>query len=442
MQDRPIRVQVPGHGIVEFPAGTSENVMREALQTLSQQPFNAPRLVMGGRTVSERPGVPERQMSAIAARQGGMTPERREQSIATGREMAVPAAGAIGAAMSGGLTIPAMMAGAAQIASDADQDIDPVERKIRALWAGVEQSGLGLAGKVASVAAPWLKNTARSLWNRGAKITMPTARSTSTMRTGGSLEQAKDEIAETVLSQGRGTIRRGNARAVRETIGELEDALDEVVAGADGFVRREELRDALRAAARDVGPASTQAAALQLDALERSFNLLKNAPYKMTVAEAQKMKRQIYDTFSKSYPAGAAESATAAAEKVTARALKEGIVREVPEARPINAAMQRQIPAARAMDEAVSRIANHNLVGLSGALAIVSERPAMLAAALLNNPQFASFTAQQIYRVASLLPESQLTASNVLRGLQMLTGATSVPSRAAGPGLNTGGGGS
>jgi len=54
-EQRPIRVEVPGRGIVEFPAGTSEDTMRQALASLSSPakpepeteaaPFNAPRMV-------------------------------------------------------------------------------------------------------------------------------------------------------------------------------------------------------------------------------------------------------------------------------------------------------------------------------------------------------------------------------------------------------------
>lgn len=53
-QQRPIRVQVPGHGIVEFPAGTSEDVMREALSTLTQ-PTQAP--------VPAKPAAPKHPMA-------------------------------------------------------------------------------------------------------------------------------------------------------------------------------------------------------------------------------------------------------------------------------------------------------------------------------------------------------------------------------------------
>lgn len=340
-----------------------------------------------------------------------------------------PVVGSIaGAAVSGGASIPVQMlatgGGAAlgQAVKDAPSDLPASDRFSNMAFQGLGNALLQGAAGAVSAAAPRLAQGARNLWNRGAKVTEPIAKQTQTMRAGGSLAQGKDEIAETVLSQGAGTIRQANADALKNTINEIDDAIDQVVANSKGMVSRKELRDALKARYQSIQP-GTQAGEAERAALEASFRLLSQAPVKMTVKVAQQMKRDIYRAYEKTFAAGASEAAKAMADKTTARALRGAIRREEPAVAAADDALSKLIPASKAMDKAVSRTSNHNLVGLSQMLAGVAPNPGTVAAALINHPKISSFTAQQIYNAAQKLPIKARTAANILRMAQGLFGS-------------------
>jgi hypothetical protein len=337
----------------------------------------------------------------------------------------LPAIASVGAAYAtGGLSIPIQMAatGAAgavgQGIKDASTDMPVSDRFSNMAFEGLKQMGIqGVTATVAQ-AAPRMMQLARSLWGGAAKITEPVAKSTQTMRMGGSLDQAKDEIAETVLSQGVGTLRKGNVERMRDALNAMDNQVDAIIANSDKLVSRREIADAIRAHMDDF-TRDTAPGLIQRDALDAAARMLNKRPPRMTVQEAQKAKREIYQFYQKSFPAGSAETATAMAEKTKGRALREAVATAEPRVAPINAEMSRQIPAVSAMEKAVSRTSNHSAFSLSTMLAGVSGNPGVLAAALMNNPKVGSFTAQQLYNAAKRLPSGARTAANIIRMASM-----------------------
>ena len=332
-------------------------------------------------------------------------------------------AGGAAALMTGGTSLPiqalaAAGAGAAgQAVKDLQQDMEPTERAANILLTVLREGATFRAGGLVVKAAPVLKGAARAWWQGAAKIQKPTAKSTQAMRMGGDLQAGKDEIAETVLSQGVGTIRRGHVQAMRDTLHTLDDELDEIVKSSNKFVKRQDLQNALLRQINNIG-SGTQAQQHMQNALQKSFDLLEKEPLQMTVAKAQHMKREIYKFYQASFPAGAAESASAMADKTTGRALRGAITAAEPATAALNAEMSRLIPATKAMEEAVARISNHNLIGITGSIAAGTGSKLAFAAALINHPQFASFGAQRLYQAAKFLPDNSLTVANVLRVLE------------------------
>lgn len=339
---------------------------------------------------------------------------------------ALPMLGAMTAtAVTGGGALPLMLAaGAGGAAGQALKDAPNAEISMGDRFRNMALSGLGQAvtqgvGAAIPAVGGKLVSGARSLWQRAAKITEPVAKQTQTMRMGGSLQAGKDEIAETVLSQGVGTLRQGNTDTLRARMNEIDDAIDRIVSNSQGLVSRDEIRQALQAQRASIQP-GTQVAELERNALAASLKLLNRMPSRMTVKTAQKYKRDIYQKYEGSYPADASESARAMADKTTARALRAGVAREEPEVRPLDEAMSRMIPAAKAMDKAVSRGSNQSLVGLSQMMAGMVPNKATVVSALINHPKVSSFTAQQLYNAAQKLPKDARTAANIIRMAETL----------------------
>lgn len=401
-----IRVNVLGHGVVEFPAGTPEDVMRQALEGLSTPEPQAPAAPASRQYPAGHKGA-----------DSGIDPD-----VAIGRVRQIaPAAASIGAAYAtGGMSIPIQMAaaGAAGAAGQAFQDA-PEDMPLRDRFSNMAVEGLKQAAIQGPVAlapevVPPLQRWARSLWNRSAKVTEQVAKKTQTMRAGGSPDAGKDEIAETVLSLGTGTLRRGNVDKMRTALNALDDQIDAIIVNSNKLVSRRDIAAAIRAHMADFTK-DTAPGVLQRDALAAASRLLnRRAPW-MTVQEAQKAKREIYDFYQKSYPAGSSETAAAMAEKTKGRALREAIASVEPDVVTPNAQMSKLIPATAAMENAVSRTGNHNLVGLSQMLAGAVPNPATIAAALLNNPKVNSFGAQVLYNAAMRLPSRARTAANIIR---------------------------
>ncbi len=325
----------------------------------------------------------------------------------------------VGTALTGGAAIPAILAAGAggavgQAAKDEQWSMPASQRLMNAAKSGTGQMLTEGTGQAIAALSPMLMNAGRNLWNRAAKIPEPIARTTQTMRAAGTLMDAKNEIADTVLSQGAGTLRKGNLDALKSTLNGMDDAIDAVITNSKGMISRQELRDALQAKSAAIGTGSLAQDAQQ-SALEKAFDLLKQKPVKMTVQEAQKFKRAIYSAYEKTFAADATQAASAMADKTTAQALRGAIAREEPAVADINAAMSKQIPAVKAVEKAISRGSNRDALGLSQMLAGVAPNATTLAGALINNPLIGSFTAQQIYNAAKLLPKDGRTVSNILR---------------------------
>lgn len=371
---------------------------------------------------AEKPFNPPR--FATAMRED--TPRFTPHQVETVRPY-LPAAGAmIGTAMSGGAAIPAILAAGAggatgQVLKDAGYQMPLSQLALNAVKSGAGQMITQGVAEGAALVAPAMMRGARNLWNRSAKVPDTIAKTTQTMRAGGTLNEAKREIAETVLSQGTGTLRAGNLETLKATLNDLDDALDTVIQGSTKMVSRQELLDALRAKSATIGTGSIAQEAQQA-ALGKAHDLLKVKPPKMTVQEAQKLKRAIYQAYEKTFAADAAQAASAMADKTTARTLREAIAREEPAVAEINAAMSKQIPAVKAMEKALSRTSNRDLVSLSQILAGMVMNPFTTASALINHPSIGSFTAQQIYRAAQMLPKDSRTVANILRAAKAALG--------------------
>lgn len=348
------------------------------------------------------------------------------QKFSEGQKQFNNAAPMIGAVVaSGGLAgIPAVLAAAGggaagQLYADAPKDMTAAERATHAAKTGVIQGALQIPGEILAAAGPKLQQGARDLWNRVAKVTEPVAKTTQTMRAGGTLAQAKNEIADTVLSQGAGTIRAKNLDAMKSALGDMDDKIDSIISGSKAFVDRGKIEDALIQKSVNIGSGSIAQEAQQ-SALNKAFDLLSSRPKRMTVQEAQSLKRSIYAAYEKTFAADATQAASAMADKTTASALRSEIAAAEPAVAPINAAMSRQIPAVKAMDKALSRTGNRDSLGLSQMLAGMVPNPLTLAGALLNHPKIGSFTAQQVYNAAKLLPKSGRTVNNIIRAAQMM----------------------
>lgn len=347
----------------------------------------------------------------------GIDPAVAQQRV---RDLA-PAIASTGAAYAtGGMSVPVQMAAAGAAGSagqafkDSATDMPIKDRFSNMAFEGLKQMGIqGTTGAIAA-AAPRLQQAARNLWNKSAKVTDQVANKTQTMRSGGSALDGKDEIAETVLSRGMGTLKRANVETMRESLNALDSEIETIIANSDKLVSRRDIAAAIRSHMKNFTK-DTSVGLTQRSALDETARILNKRAPRMTVQEAQKAKREIYDFYQKNYPAGAVESIASMAAKTQGRALRDAIASVEPGVSGPNAQMSKLIPATSAMEKSVSRIANHNVAGLSQILAGAVPNPATLAAALLNNPRIGSFTAQQLYNAAKRLPTQARTAANIIR---------------------------
>lgn len=318
--------------------------------------------------------------------------------------------------------IPAVIAAAgagtaAQLADDSTRNMSMFDRLMSAAKSGGVQGLTQGVGEAVSAAAPVLTNAAKSLWAKTAKITEPVAKTTQTMRMGGTLADAKDEIATTVLDKGLGALSKSNAGAMRDSIDTLDGLLSSAISGSTKTIKRDVLQQALLDESNRVG-VGTLAQETQQKALADAFDASGRLPANIPVQLAQKIKQQIYAA--RNYAAGASDAAAASADKVTGRALRSEIAAAEPSVAPINARLSKEIPALKAMDKALSRTSNRDAIGLSQMLAGVVTSPLTVASALINHPSIGSFTAQRIYDAAKLLPKDGRTVANIMRAAQMM----------------------
>lgn len=369
--------------------------------------------------------VPVVPAAPTPARGTSYDPRNVPGNLQTLRNNAPMIGGMTAAAMTGGMGLPAVLAAGAggavgQAVKDAPESMPASDRFSNMALSGLGQMLTQGAGNAAAAMAPRMQQLARSLWNSAAKVSKPVARSTQTMRMGGSFEQAKSDIAETVLSQGKGTLRTANVDALRDRMRVLDDQIEQIVVHSKGLVSRDDIRRALLNFKAEI-PKGTQAGDAGRAAVDASLKSLNQKPVRMTVEEAHRTKRHIYETYERSYLADAAEQVKAAADKTTGRALRTAIANEEPAVRPLDAELSRLIPAKKAMDEAVGRISNQSPVGLAQNIAAAKPGVMTLAASVLNHPRLASFSAQQIYNAAAKLPKNAQTVSNIFRLAKAMT---------------------
>lgn len=411
MEQQTIRVQMPDGKIAEFPVGMTPEQIEQAIKTTTAQtPFNPPRV------------IPARQNAKIQAEQGRMTPEQIAKSKQSGMGL-LPMAGAVaGTVLTGGAGLPAVLAaaggaGVGQAVKDTQWSM-PVSQRVT----NVAKSAGGAAitqgiGEALAAVAPHVAQGAKNLWLRGAKVPAGVAKTTETARLGGSIPAAEQEIAETVLEQGTGTLGRANLDKMRESLQAMDDKIDEIIASSNAFINRNDIVNALKFKQGAIGH-GTLAQKQEQQALDAAISELRKLPPRIPIQQAQKVKRTIYQT--RNYVADSKDAAAAMADKTTGRALRRDIALAEPDVMPINDQMTRQIPATKAMEAAATRMQHANLSNLSTMLAGMVTNPFTVASALLNHPKVASFSAQRIYNVAKMLPAANRTVPNILRALQLL----------------------
>lgn len=355
---------------------------------------------------------------------GGYDPVRGQKNFL---EAAPLLGGVAAAAATGGASIPvqlgavALGAAGGQLLKDSQwDDLSAGDRLKHAALAGLGGAlGQG-AGAVVGLPAKWagnkLTSAARALWLRHAKVGTDVANKSQVAKTAG-VPAAKDAIAETVLESGHGTLGRPNADAFRETLDALDTKLDAIISGSSKFVKRQDIRNEIKAA-HDAIPPGTAASDAEREALQAAFVRLNQQPANIPIKIAQALKRTIYRT--RNYAATAKDSADASADKVVGRSLRKEIAGAEPDAAVVNAEFSKQIPAASAMEKAATRLQNSPPADLHKMVALAVLRPLPIAGAILNDPYVGSWTAQQIYKVGKALPSKDRNPANIIRVLQAL----------------------
>ena len=103
-------------------------------------------------------------------------------------------------------------------------------------------------------------------------------------------------------------------------------------------------------------------------AVSRAGNeFLRSQPTDIPVQQAQEMKQGTYQQLRNSY--GQLSSATVESQKALARGLKEELQQQFPQIQNLNAQEGKLIDLDSALDRAVTRISNHQLMGIGSPLA-------------------------------------------------------------------------
>ncbi len=328
------------------------------------------------------------------------------------------AAGAptIAALMTGGLSIPAQAAIQGGVGVGSRLAIGQGVKD--SLIGGAEDAAvpavLGAAGEAAKFGATYVQKQAVNLWLRAAKISDSLAKDTQVARATGDVAAGKESIARTVLNEGLGWIRKGNADAMRAGLDALDDELKSAVASSSATIPRASIAQALTAESTRIGQGTLEKAAQQKALAEAGAELLK-LPADIPVQEAQAIKQSIYKA--RNYAMGAADSAASAADKTMGRAYRAEIASAVPEVVPINDALSRGIPATKAMQAAVSKGQSRNPLSLGQIVGTAAHSPMAAAAATLNVPSVGSFTAQRVYDAAQALGVDHPVAMALINAL-------------------------
>lgn len=264
-------------------------------------------------------------------------------------------------------------------------------------------------------AGPKLTSAARSLWLKAAKVPESVAGDTMAAKAAGSIgiPAGRQEIAETVLSQGKGTITADNLMSLRGSLDALDKELDAKIAASTKNIRTQDLIGVFEQKIKAIGNPTSKADEDLVGALNDAVKRLKREPPMMSVQRAQQKKQAIYDYWD--YNAKAKEPVKATVDKVLGKELRTNIVKQEPIAGPINSQMSRQIPAVRAMEKAVGRTQNVDPVRGAQMIALAVTNPKTLAGALITIPGVGSFTAQTIYDIGKALPTSAKNPANVIR---------------------------
>lgn len=400
----------------------------------------------------------ERMNLKIAAEQTPMSPEKVAKSKEAGMGMLPAVGGTLAALATGGASLPitagaAALGGAAgQLAKDSQWDMPASERaKNAALSAGGQAIAVGAVPKALQAAAAGVRSVGgalqrggRNLWTRVAKIGDAPAKATNTARQGGSLKAAKDEIADTVLGRGLGTLREGNADALKAAADDTEAALSSAISNSTATVDpRKAVLAGMRQAAREkrgFGTGQQYQAARNVveearqalthptkrtiveakypnavrpstivdtndaNAVPREFSPLQwrreagpRAWNRVPVQKAQADKVATYQNMS--YGADASSTAANRVRKEMARNYKDQIAAAEPAAAAANAELSKLYPAGEAYNNAMKRIVNRDPVQFSQMAFGIGRDPITGLGAIMNTPTAGSFAAQRLYNL-------------------------------------------
>lgn len=367
-----IRVMVPGHGIVEFPDGTSEQDMRTAIATLSQgrqrtwTDTAVDALPAVGGAIGGLAGMGGGPVGAVAAAgAGGLVGSRVKQYVN---------------ALRGTQPLPSQADALKQMGTDALEQ------------GGAQAIGAG-AGAAMRAAGPALMRTALK----------PTTAMLSEYRTN------PGALVKTLLDEGVNVTEGGIAK-LQQLLGATNDEIAARVASAPGTISKNAVAARVLPTANRVAQQVNPSADLNAvgDTVQEFLNHPVAPGPTLTVPEAQAMKVGTYQRIGKKY--GEVASASLEAQKSLARGLKEEVARAVP---GLDALNQRDSSLMGALDAVGRRVAvagNRDPVGF----AWVAQHPTTFLAALVDrNPAIKSMLARGMYQSAATVAG---VSPNLIRG--------------------------
>lgn len=340
-----IRVQVPGVGIVEFPEGTSEQEMREALSTLPQgvTPARASSRTWTDTAVDALPMVGGT-LGGIVGGIGGTV-----AGVGVG---GLP--GAIGGAALGGglgesvkgLVNRARGAPAPNSATEAATDIGTQS----AIQGGAELAGAGVMKGLGMGATAVYRGYLK-----------PSLAKQSIGKAG--------EIVQTAIDEALPITEHGVQKA-RNVIGDLRRQVDGILANTPGEVDLHVVADKVRAFAkakyfRPGTPSADYDAALAVADSIDQHAALNGASSAVSLPDANKVKQGI-DAAVGEASFGTERGATKTAQKFARRTMRQEIETQAPSVGPINAREGRLLDAAKTVARAVGREENKSpLIGVN-----------------------------------------------------------------------------
>lgn len=374
---RPIRVQVPGHGIVEFPAGTPEAEMREALMTLGEpEPtpqgaapapglierflgvlgFQPNEKVQQYRDLLNSGGTLDEVLQRVEAseqRNGGVFRKADRETLPyVGGTVGGVIGGAPGAAF-GGAAGEAVRQLDNRLAGSSDVPSTPMDAaKGIAFEGGVQGAIEGVAGAVPKLAG----RAAHAVYRGYLKPSLAAA------------ERAKaKEIVTTALEEALPISERGTAKASR-LIQEINQQVNNELKNAGGFVDLVKIANRVRTWAKTrynkpgAPPLDYEAALRVADEIDRHPSLgipegVTPTSIRRPTTDANETKqtldRAIGDT-----GFGVERTAGTEARKVGRHAARTEIERVAPGVKPLNERESKIIDALDSLEGAVGRLGN------------------------------------------------------------------------------------